>query len=60
MSPEREFLREQATACRQLALISTAEDARKLRVLASEYDELATKGIACANANDEPTRQRPN
>jgi hypothetical protein len=41
MRPEREFLLQQATACRQLALISAKEDAARLRKLAEEYDALA-------------------
>ena len=60
MTPERQFLMEQATACRQLALISSAQEAAKLRALASEYDELAAGDDECAGANREPTRQRLN
>jgi hypothetical protein len=41
MRPEREFLLEQATACRQLALISNEEDGARLRKLAAEYDTAA-------------------
>jgi len=41
MRPEREFLLEQATACRQLALISNGEDGARLRKLADEYDTAA-------------------
>jgi len=38
MTPAREFLFEQATACRQLALISEPEVAAKLKTLAREYE----------------------
>lgn len=41
MKPERELLLEQATACRQLALISEAQVAERLKALATEYETLA-------------------
>ena len=41
MRPEREILLEQATACRQLALISNEEEGARLRKLADEYDRTA-------------------
>ena len=41
MRPEREFLMEQATAFRQLALISDEDVAERLRTLAAEYETLA-------------------
>jgi hypothetical protein len=44
MKPERELLLEQATACRQLALISEAQVADRLKALASEYEALALIG----------------
>jgi hypothetical protein len=47
MRPERELLFEQATACRQLALICQGEDAERLRKLAEEY-ETAAELAACA------------
>jgi hypothetical protein len=44
MRPERELLFEQATACRQLALICQGKDAERLRKL---Y-EIAAELAACA------------
>jgi hypothetical protein len=41
MKPERELLLEQATACRQLALIADAGAADRLKSLAAEYEALA-------------------
>ncbi len=41
MKPESEFLHEQASACRQLALIADPGMAVKLKTLAKEYDTLA-------------------
>ena len=41
MKPERELLLEQATACRQLALIADAGAAVRLKSLATEYETLA-------------------
>ena len=41
MKPERELLLEQATACRQFALISEAQVAERLKALATEYETLA-------------------
>ena len=41
MKPEREFLLEQAAACRQLAMIAEPDNANKLKILATEYETLA-------------------
>ena len=41
MTPERELLLEQATACRQLALIADTGAADRLKALATEYETLA-------------------
>lgn len=41
MTPEREILLQQATACRQLALISDPEAAAKLKTLAGDYEAQA-------------------
>jgi hypothetical protein len=41
MKPERELLMDQATACRQLALIADAAVADQLKALATEYETLA-------------------
>jgi hypothetical protein len=41
MKPERELLLEQATACRQLAMIADAGIADQLKTLATEYETLA-------------------
>ena len=41
MTPAREFLLEQATSCRQLALIAEPAEAAKLRKLADEYEAQA-------------------
>jgi hypothetical protein len=41
MKPEREFLHEQASACRQLAMIADPGMAEKLKTLGEEYDTLA-------------------
>lgn len=41
MKPERELLLEQATACRQLAMIADASIADQLKALATEYETLA-------------------
>ena len=41
MTPEREFLLEQAAACRQLAMIAEPDNADNLRALATQYEMLA-------------------
>jgi len=41
MRPERAFLLEQATACRQLALILNENEGARLRKLADEYETVA-------------------
>jgi hypothetical protein len=41
MTPERELLLQQATACRQLAMIADAGVAEKLKGLAAEYETIA-------------------
>ena len=41
MTPERDLLLQQATACRQLALIADDKVADRLKNLAAEYETLA-------------------
>jgi hypothetical protein len=41
MTPERELLLQQATACRQLAMIAEVNVADQLKRLAAEYETLA-------------------
>jgi hypothetical protein len=41
MTPERELLLQQATACRQLAMIADVSTADRLQSLAAEYETLA-------------------
>jgi len=59
MKPERQLLLEQATACRQLALISEARAAERLRVLATEYETQALADTAMKGTVVTPTIQRP-
>jgi hypothetical protein len=57
MTPEREFLLQQATACRQLALIADPDAAAKLKTLASEYEAQARidqGGVSTASSSAGP------
>ena len=60
MRPEREFLLEQATACRQLALIANGEEAERLRKLAAEYEALALPVLGVAGAGNSKDRSSIN
>ena len=58
MTPEREILLQQATACRQLALIADPDAAAKLKALAGDYEAQARidQGrVSAARASAAPT-----
>lgn len=55
MTPERALLLEQATACRQLALIADAEVADRLKALATEYETLALVDRALLHSREPHT-----
>jgi hypothetical protein len=50
MTPAREILLDQATACRQLALIADAASAAKLKTLADDYERQALIDRALVSA----------
>jgi hypothetical protein len=62
MTPRRELLLEQASSCRQLALIADPAEAAKLRKLADDYEAeaLLDKTILAlkSDATPSPTDQR--
>lgn len=53
MRPERELLFDQATACRQLALIAGEDVAERLRKLAEEYETIAQRDTGILRTNSE-------